>query len=142
MIAPDTIVKTVFFNAAPETVWSFLVERDKLAQWFHPPESDLVAGSEYRLVTTADDGAKVPLIWGRVVEMDPPRKLVTTFVITPFKGNETTVTWVLEEAAGGTRLTLTHEGIAAAAGPAALDMILPMDNGWDEHFADLRKAVA
>jgi len=70
--------------------------------------------------------------------MNAPSKLVTTFVIEPFNGNETTVTWILDEAAGGTRLLLTHEGIAEATGEAAMHLLTALDNGWDRHLSDLR----
>jgi len=70
--------------------------------------------------------------------MKPPSKLVTTFVIDPFQGNETTVTWELHKAAGGTRLSLSHEGIAEATGEAALHLLTALDNGWDKHLDDLR----
>lgn len=141
---PDTttITKTVFFNASRDTVWSFLTNKDKLAKWFHPASADLAAGEEYALIRTTDDGETVPVIWGRVLEMDAPGKLVYTFVIDPFDGAETTVTWILEEAAGGTRLSLTHEGVAEAAGSAAMGLLMALDHGWDEHLDRLRKSLA
>ncbi len=143
---PDTahtiIRKTVFFDASRDTVWSFLTERDKLAQWFHRPEKDLAAGEDYALIRADDAGAQSPIIWGRVISMDAPSKLVTSFIINPFDGTETTVTWVLEEAAGGTRLSLTHEGVAEAAGSETLRMLMSLDRGWDEHLETLRKAAA
>jgi len=83
----------------------------------------------------------VPQIWGKVLLMEVPNKLVYTFIIAPFKGAETVVTWVLEEAAGGTRLTLTHEGIAEASGDGALQLLQALDKGWDEHLGQLRSAA-
>jgi len=47
-----TINKTVFFNASRETVWAYLTEKDKLAQWFHPAENDLLEGEEYKLIVS------------------------------------------------------------------------------------------
>lgn len=137
-----TIQKTVFFNASRETVWAFLTEKDKLGQWFHPPEKNLAEGEDYTLIRTDGDGTQAPIIWGRVISMEPPNKLVTSFIITPFGGAETIVTWVLEEAAGGTRLSLTHEGVAEAAGPETLRMLMSLDRGWDEHLETMRKAAA
>jgi uncharacterized protein YndB with AHSA1/START domain len=136
-----TISKTVFFNASRATVWSFLTDKDKLAQWFHPAEADLTEGEDYALVRKTDDGLSVRQIWGRVLKMEAPSKLVYTFVIDPFNGAETTVTWVLEEAAGGTRLSLTHEGVAEATGNAAMQLLMALDHGWDEHLDRLRKSA-
>lgn len=136
------ISKSVFFDAKPETVWAFLTDKDKLGTWYHPAMEDLKEGADYALYQLADDGAKVPIITGRVLEADAPNKLVTTFVIGPFNGKETTVTWVLDAVAGGTSITLTHEGVEEAAGDAALGLLMALDKGWDEHFASLRESVA
>ena len=137
-----TIIKTVFFNAPRETVWSFLTDKDKLGEWYHPAEQDLAEGEDYALSRVDENDRKIRQIWGEVLEMDFPFKLVTTFCVDPFGGNETTVTWVLEEAAGGTRLHLTHEGIVEATGDAAMHLLKALDAGWDEHLGELRKKAA
>lgn len=135
-----TITKTVFFTAPRETVWEFLTDKEKLGLWYAPAQSSLVDGAEYTLLKTDENGEQSPMVTGRVLEMDAPNKLVTTFVIGPFEGKETTLTWTLSEAAGGTQLHLTHEGIAEAAGPATLHLLTALDAGWDEHFDSLRKS--
>lgn len=136
-----TITKSVFFNASRETVWAFLTDKDKLGEWYHPAETDLTEGEDYNLYRVDETDKKIVQISGRVLEMNAPSKLVTTFVIDPFNGNETTVTWILDEAAGGTRLLLTHEGVAEATGEAAMHLLTALDKGWDEHLSDLRKAA-
>ncbi len=133
-----TITKTIFLDANPDTVWSYLTDKDKLGEWFHLAEASLAAGSDYALLGKTDDGAVVKQCWGTVVEAIPGEKLVYTFTIAPLGGEMTTVTWVLQEALGGTRLTLTHEGIAEAAGDAALPLLLALDAGWDAHLLRLR----
>jgi len=138
----STISKTVFFSASTETVWDYLVDKDKLGEWYNPAEASLVAGEGYTLLTKGDDGPPKKIVWGKVVESDRPSRLVTTFSIAPFEGRETTVTWVLESVAGGTRLSLTHEGVAEASGPAVLNFLTALDAGWDKHFAMLRTAIA
>ena len=137
-----TITKSIFFNAPRETVWAFLTDKDKLGEWYHPAEHSLIAGQDYSLYRIDENDKKITQISGRVLEMNPPSKLVTTFVIEPFKGNETTVTWILDEAAGGTRLLLTHEGIAEATGEAAMHLLTALDNGWDKHLSDLRNLAS
>ncbi len=138
MMSKSTMKKTVFFNASPDVVWKYLTEKDKLALWFHPAESDLVAGQPYALVG-ADSGDK--MCWGEVVSMNEPESMVWTFTIQPLSGAMTKVTWELEESHGGTRLTLTHDGIGEAAQAAALGLLTALDAGWDEHFAQLRTAA-
>ncbi|KKJ78643.1 hypothetical protein WH95_00680 [Kiloniella litopenaei] len=141
-MATSIITKTVFFNATRETVWSFLTEREKIGLWFHPPKEDLAEGKDYELILTRDNGEKAKVCWGRVLEMHRPEKMIWTFTVNPLNGSLTTVTWVLEEVLCGTRLTLKHEGVEAAAGEAAMDLILSFDAGWDEHFAAMRKALS
>lgn len=136
-----TITKSAFFDASRDTVWSFLTDKDKLGEWYHPAEANLAAGEDYSLYRIDENDQKVAQITGRVLEMNAPSKLVTTFVIGPFQGNETTVTWILDEAAGGTRLSLTHEGIAEATGEAAMQLLMALDNGWDKHLSDLRGCI-
>ncbi|NOX70964.1 MAG: SRPBCC domain-containing protein [Gammaproteobacteria bacterium] len=52
-----------------------------------------------------------------------------------------TVTWLLQEVPGGTRLTLQHEGIEAAAGDMALPLLMALDVGWDAHLGRLRESA-
>jgi len=140
-MSDSTIVKTVFFAAPRETVWSFLTDKDKLAQWFHPAEADLAQGHDYALISTAEDGSRVKQCWGNVVQMDPPALLVYSLTIKPLGGAMTTVSWMLEETNGGTRLTLKHEGIAEAAGESAMGLLMALDAGWDKHLGSLRTAM-
>lgn len=133
-----TIVKTLFFSAPRETVWAFLTEKDKLAKWFHPANADLVQGENYALLDR-DSGEK--LCWGSVLEMRPVSRLVWSFTVKPLNGAMTKVTWELEETAGGTRLSLNHEGVEAAAGEAAMSLLTALDRGWDEHFGKLRDTI-
>lgn len=141
-MSTTSIIKSVFFNAPRETVWEFLTDKDKLGIWYHPAESDLAEGQAYCLYRLDEAGEKVPQITGRVLEMKVPWRLVTTFVIGPFQGQKTTITWILEEAAGGTRLVLTHEGIAEVMGDGAMHLLMALDHGWDKHLGDLRSQTS
>ena len=137
-MSDSTIVKTIFLQADAEKVWSFLTDKDKLGEWFHPANADLAAGSDYVLKGQADDGSEVRKCWGSVIESKQAEKLVYTFTIEPLNGAMTTVTWLLQEVHGGTRLTLHHEGIGAAAGATALPLLMALDAGWDAHLGRLR----
>lgn len=137
----DTITKTVFLDAPRDVVWSYLTKKDKLAQWFHPADADLAPGQDYALLANLDADPTKPQCWGTTERMEPPALLVYSFTVGPLNGAMTTVTWRLEEANGGTRLTLIHEGVAEAAGQAALPLLMALDAGWDEHFAKLRPII-
>ena len=139
-MSTTTITKSIFLDAPRETVWQFLTEKDKLALWFHPSDADLAQGKSYALLSTADDNDS-KICWGEVLTMIKPSSLIYTFTIKPLGGAMTTVKWTLEDAAGGTRVTLKHEGISEAAKDAALGLLMALDKGWDEHFAKLRAAM-
>ena len=141
-ITNTTIIKTCFFAAPRETVWSFLTQKDKLAKWFHPAKSDLTEGEDYALIEQQEDGSEVTVCWGKVLTMDKPNILVYSFTIGPLNGAMTTVTWTLEGIQGGTRLTLKHEGISEAAGEAAIGLLMALDKGWDKHLDSLRSTMA
>lgn len=131
-----SLTKTIVFDAKPETVWRFLTEAEKLAIWYHRAEADLAPGAPYTLL---EDGK--PIVTGRVLAWEPHERLVTTFCIGPFGDRETRLTWQLAPLESGTRLTLTHEGIAEAALERTMPMMMALDRGWDSHFAKLRTAT-
>ena len=140
-MSTTTLSKSIFLNASRETVWTFLTDKEKLGLWYHPAEETLKDGQDYVLFMEGDDGNMKKIVWGRVISMDPPSQLKTTFCIGPFDGAETTLTWTLHEAAGGTRLSLVHDGIAEASGSVAMVFLSNLDKGWDEHFGRLRNVV-
>ncbi|SMX36798.1 hypothetical protein [Octadecabacter ascidiaceicola] len=43
----QTIVSSVFIKSEPQNVWLFLVDKDKLGEWYHPASNDLVVGQDY-----------------------------------------------------------------------------------------------
>ena len=128
----DAIVKTLYIDAPRETVWEYLVDKDKLAKWFHEGEGVMETGKPYHLLNDAGER----LLGGDVLEMDRPSRLVYTFTHEWLGGKITTVTWELCEAYGGTRVYLTHTGFDAADNE--MEMLLSHDGGWEEHFGRLR----
>jgi len=141
-MANDTITKSIFLAAPRETVWTFLTRKDKLGLWFHPAEADLAKGQDYNLIRKEEDGSSTKMCWGSVLEMSAPDYLSYSFTIKPLQGQMTTVSWTLEEVHGGTKLSLTHEGIGSAAGAAAMGLLTALDAGWDKHLAQLREVAA
>ena len=73
-----TQVYRVFIKASAQQVWDAITQPEFIARFFHGGhvESDLVAGGHWR--TYAPDRS---LLWndGRVLEVDPPRRLVHTW---------------------------------------------------------------
>jgi len=140
-MSTTTITKTIFLNAPRETIWLYLTDKNKLGEWFHPANVNLVEGKPYELLSDASDKDS-KICWGEVITAKKPSTLSYTFAIGPMGGAITTVHWTLEEAAGGTRITLVHEGISEAVGEAAaLGLIMALDAGWDKHFTKLREQL-
>ena len=140
-MSTTTINKSIFLAAPRETVWDYLTDKDKLGEWFHPAAENLVEGKPYALLGDAAD-TNSKMCWGDVLSAKKPSFLSYSFTIKPMGGAMTTVNWTLEEAAGGTRVTLIHEGIGEAAGDAALGLLMALEAGWDKHFVKLRGIVA
>ena len=138
----NIVKKSFFFKATPDVVWSFLTQKDKLAQWLHPAKADFELGKDFTLLSKMVDGEQSEICWGKVLEMDEPSLLKFTFTIKPLNGVITTVTWELAEANGGTNLSLTHEGIAGGDDVATLGILTALDGGWDGHVVRLRQAMA
>ncbi|WP_170409053.1 SRPBCC family protein [Ruegeria atlantica] len=128
--------KTIFLRAEPETVWAYLTEPERLAEWFHKPERPLAAGQKLEMFGTTSGDL---LIWGEVRAARPPEYLEYTFTIKPLGDAVSVVKWTLDAVPGGTRLGLVHEGLPQSA--EAFGLILSLDSGWDEHFAKMRTAL-
>ncbi|MEO1552928.1 MAG: SRPBCC domain-containing protein [Pseudomonadota bacterium] len=130
------MVKTIYLNASPDKVWRHLTDKELLARWFHEVDRNLTEKVAFEYLSFHYDKDERKLMWGEVLELDPPRKLVHTFTHEWLKGVITTVTWDLLEVDGGTQLTMTHEGIPT------LGELADHDKGWDEHFLRLRMMLS
>ena len=132
----NTILKkSIYLKAPPAQVWAYLTEPEKLAIWFHKPETALVDG-EYEMFG-AESGDK--LMWGKVLLAEPFSRLEYTFTIGPMGDAVSTVRWSLDKVAGGTRLSLSHEGLPQ--GEEAFGLTLALDKGWDDHLARMRASA-
>lgn len=108
-------VYKVLIKAPIERVWSELVDTSRPRPFFwngswDTPSFD--AGSPYRV--SSNQGKAVAVI-GRIVEMDPPHRLVTTFRLTALPDPPSRVTYTLEEKDGGTEFCLMTEKVLAGS---------------------------
>ena len=127
------IRKSILLRAAPDKVWAFLTDPDKLAIWFHRPNKPLLDG-DYEIVG-ADSGER--FMWGKVQVAEPFTRLEYTFEIGPMGGAASLVKWTLTEVAAGTQLSLEHSGLPQGA--EAFDLSLALDKGWEEHMGRMRE---
>lgn len=131
-----TLQKSIYLRADKKQVWDYLTDPDKLAIWFHKPAKALAAGETYEMFG-AESGNK--LMWGEVLTADPYDLLVYSFTIGPMGDTVSTVTWALQDVPGGTRLSLSHDGLPE--GEAAFGLTLALDKGWDDHMARMRASI-
>jgi uncharacterized protein YndB with AHSA1/START domain len=108
-------VYRVLIAAPIDTVWSELVNMASPRPFFWNGTWDtpeLAPGNPYRI---AANGGKAVAVIGRILEMDPPHRLVTTFRLTALPDPPSQVTYLLEEKDGGTEFSLITERVLAGS---------------------------
>src|ERR671917_754457 len=132
-----TYVYVTYIRASAEQVWHALTDADLTARyWGHANVSDWQPGSRWEHRRT--DGSDVADAAGRVLEADPPRRMVITFGSPDGDeppGGDSVVTFLVEEHGGIVRLTVTHENLADAT---ALGEI---SHGWPAILANLKSLL-
>ena len=128
------LVREIVIDATPETIWPFLTDSEKHADWIgSPAELDPRPGGVYR----ASMGGGAHPAAGSCVEVVPLEKVVFTFGWDekdhPIPPGSTTVEISLHPEGEKTRVRLTHRGLPA-------DAVEEHTHGWD-HYLD-RLAVA
>lgn len=108
-MAERELLHRVVIDAPIQAVWDELTRLDgkQRAMMDTILESTLVVGEP--LYYKSPDGKRVFIV-GRVLEVDPPRRLSHTQRLTTRDDPWTVVTWELEEVEGGTSVTLRHTG--------------------------------
>ena len=110
----DVHVFRIYIEATAQKVWDAITSSEFSTKYGYggEVEYDLSPGGAYRSLTTDEMkqmGMGDVAVTGRVIEADPPRKLVQSWIAEWHK-EETTLTWELVEYAGPlTGLTLTHD---------------------------------
>ena len=108
-------VYRVLINAPIETVWSELVSTTAPRPFFWNGSWDtpeFAVGNPYRI---ASNQGKAVAVIGRILEMDPPHRLVTTFRLTALPDPPSQVTYTLKEKNGGTEFSLITERVLAGS---------------------------
>ena len=117
-LSAGTILATVEIAVPVERVFEALTDPRELMAWWGSPEtyqahtweSDFRVGGRWRAAGTSSDG-KPYAVEGEFLEIAPPHRLVQTWRH-DWEVNQsvTRVTYTLAPMAGGTRLTVHHEG--------------------------------
>jgi uncharacterized protein YndB with AHSA1/START domain len=121
----DAIVGEIHIAAPPERVFKALSDPKQLMQWFTSPECpaklwemDPRPGGHYRYATQKGtivvNGVDEFECHGEILEVDPPRLLAYSWIANwhDDKSRRTVVRWELTPDAEGTRVKVTHSGLA------------------------------
>ncbi len=146
----DAIVAEIQISAPAERIFQALTRPEQLQRWFHGGDEcpmkfwkmDARVGGKYSYATekgsTEVNGVREFECHGEILECDPPRVLVYTWIAnwhdTP--NSSTTVRWELTPKQGGTHLKVTHSGLASL--PIARK---DYSGGWPGVVEQLRKFV-
>src|SRR5271157_1823473 len=121
----DEIISEIHIAAPPERVFSALIEPKQLALWFTDASCpvktwrmDARRGGSYGYATGKGshvvNGVSEFECHGEILEFDPPRLLVYTWVANWHldKQRKTIVRWELTPTPSGTHVRVTHSGLA------------------------------
>ncbi len=130
-------VLVTYIRTTPEKLWQALTDPAFTLKYFFTTsiESTWKPGAKWKGVS----GGKV-VISGEVIEFDPPRKLVQTFVgdskPEAYVGGASRLTYDIEPVGDSCKLTIIHE--ADKANPKMLDDV---SNGWPLIIASLKSLL-
>ena len=124
----DAVVSEIEIAAPPQRVFQALTTPGELLRWFTDPscpvkawEMDPRPGGKYRYATEKGtivvNGISEFECHGEILEFDPPRLLVYTWIGNWHSDKQvrTIVRWELTPTPGGTHAKVTHSGLAQEA---------------------------
>ena len=133
---PDYVYVT-YIRATAEQVWHALTDADLTARfWGHHNVSDWQPGSSWEH-RRADGSGAVDVV-GKVLDAEPPTRLVITFEDQPDAEPErepSVVTFLVEPHEDIVRLTVTHEKLPNA------EMLGGISQGWPAVLANLKSLL-
>lgn len=114
MSRAKVIRKQAVYPHPPERVWVALTDPHALAEWLMPNNFLPIMGHEFRFYVDPMPGFS-GVTECTVLEIDPPRRMVWSWVIVPKdpqrpRHKPMTIEWTIEPEGAGTRLTLVHSG--------------------------------
>lgn len=145
----DAVVSEVEIAAPPERVFQALTDPKQVMQWWTSDvceiesfEMEARAGGRWcydtKQSTLNVNGVSKFHCQGEVLEFDPPRRLAYSWIANwhDDKTRRTVVRWELTPVPGGTRVKVTHSGLAQEAA-ARKDY----SGGWPGVLANLKNFV-
>jgi uncharacterized protein YndB with AHSA1/START domain len=144
----DAIVSEIDIAAPPERVFQALVDPQQVLQWWGREgvyqctefAADVRVGGNWRSSGVGPDGGRFE-VTGEYLEVDPPHRLVHSWVASWTADAKTTVDWELESTRGGTLLRLRHTGLAAHPGIGESYRGWPRMLGWIRDLLERGESV-
>ena len=142
------IDRTVTFDAPPERVWRALTRAEELSEWFQVRiEGNIAPGAEIWMTSVHPEHAG-QRFRVRITTMEPPRQFVWQWHPGEVDPNvdysrepSTTVTFTLEPAGSGTRLTVAETGFDEISLARRAKVYRDNSGGWAEVLVWLQRYV-
>ena len=136
-MAKPEFVYITYIATTPEKLWQALLDGEITRQyWGYRNVSDnWKAGSTWRHERAYDDSGMVALV-GKVMEFNPPRRLVPTWGVPADAANEgkhSRVTFDIEPLSDTVRLTITHDQLEPGS-----EMERRIAEGWPKVLSNLK----
>jgi uncharacterized protein YndB with AHSA1/START domain len=131
-----SFVYVTYISTTPEKVWHALVDSELTKQYWarHRNVSDWKVGSSWKHVDY--DDANIVDIVGKVVESNPPNRLVLTWAHPQDEAladKNSRVTFEIDPMSDGVRLTVTHEDLEPDS-----KMLHGIKMGWPAILSSLK----
>ena len=127
-------VYVTYIAAGAQKIWDAITKPEFARKyWEHENVSDWKPGSPWE--HREAEGGRVRIV-GKVVEFDPPRRLVMTWAAPADAGNpeaHSRVTFQLEPIDDMVKLTVTHDQLVSGS-----DMQKGIEKGWPRVLASLK----
>ena len=147
---PDRIEKQIVLRAPRARVWRAIVDRTEFGTWFKVsfPPGTFTAGETVRGKIT-HPGYEHLVMDIDVVDVVPEQRLSYRwhpYDVDPNVDNsaepKTLVTFTLEDAGGGTRLTIVESGFDKVPAHRRAEAFKMNEQGWSEQITNIERHVA
>jgi uncharacterized protein YndB with AHSA1/START domain len=142
------IDRAITIAAPPEHVWRALTNVEEFSAWFQVKIDGQIAPDTEVWMTTTHAGYAGQRFRVRFVELSPPRRLVWQWhpgevdpSVDYSREPRTTVTFLLEPAGGGTRLSVSETGFDEISIARRAKVYGDNSQGWAEVLVWLQKHV-
>lgn len=146
----DAVITEIEIAAPPERVFQAIVDREQALQWGGGEQFEILLwemdprpNGKWNFVSRERSGKNPPGLdriehHGEFLEVDRPRLLVQTWYANwhPDPSHRTIVRWELTPTKTGTRLKVTHSGLAPLAGAAQ-----GYSEGWPGLVQQIKKFI-